>query len=121
MGLFDFFDARKGIARWAARFFEAERKRSPHLDAAVIVQLALDARYRRPLHPKQQAIVDVRRAKAKSIHDLCRLVAEAELLHDLNFEGRLTPGAFENKLAAKTLSVIEAELSKLGFTSSRVG
>jgi len=116
MGLFDFLDSRKSVARWAAKLFTQFRRRNPHLSTQDIIDLGLQSRYY-VIGPKphQAAILYEQRKNATDIFSFCHLIAEVELLSHLNAYDRVMLRLGGENIVQHTFNVMDNELIKLGF------
>lgn len=112
MGLFDFFDSRKSLARWAAECFRSVREKNPNASDAEIIELAIRSRYAigSSLSDSQKEILQEHLHEAVDIHSLCEVIARAELLDHLANEDWKYGG-----IADRALDVISKELVRLGF------
>jgi len=112
MRLFDFFDSRKSLARWAAKCFIAVRKKKPNATDAEIIELAIRSRYAAgpALSDSQKEILQEYIHEAVDIHSLCEVIARVELLDHLEPEDWKYGG-----IADRALDVISKELERLGF------
>jgi hypothetical protein len=116
MGLFDFFDSRIGVARWAVKWFREARRRYPAVSDEQVIELALQVRYcAYRLKPEQQVILREKRHMATDIYGLCHLIAEIELLSHLDDVDREWLQMSGEPIVAHTYSVIDRELKRLGY------
>lgn len=116
MGLLDFLDSRKSLAKCMAKTFTHAHKNNPQLSDQDIIALAIHARYLAiGLKPHQDEILRARRQEATDIFSLCHLIAEVELLSHLNDYDRITLQMGGENIVRHTLNVIDNELIRLGF------
>ena len=120
MGLFDFLDSRKIVAKWAAKLFTQARRTNPQLSTQDIIEFALHSRYS-VIGPKphQAAILYEQRKNATDIFSFCHLIAEVELLSHLNAYDRITMQLGGENIIQHTYRVMDDELIKLGFQQPR--
>ena len=118
MGLFDFFDSRKSVARWAAKCFRKVNAQNPNSTDAEIIELALRSRYAvgPRLSAPQQKILLENRASAVDIFTLCYLIADTELLDHLSVHDKATMTWKGLNVVQHTYKVIDGELERLGFS-----
>ncbi len=112
MGLLDFLDSRKSLAKWAATLFTAARENNPNISDAEIIKIAIKNRYDHgpSLSIRQKEILLENLPDAVDIHSLCAAIARAELLDHLDAADWKYGG-----IAHSSLAVISKELERLGF------
>jgi hypothetical protein len=117
MGLLDFFDSRKSLARWAAKCFRAVREKNPNASDAEIIERAIRSRYATgpSLTNSQKKILQDQWNEAVDIHSLCHVIAEVELLDHLSYSDRKDMKMKSENIVEHTYNVISEELERLGF------
>jgi hypothetical protein len=122
MGLFDFFDSRKSLARWAAKCFRTVREKNPNASDAEIIELAIRSRYATgpSLSNSQKKILQDHRNEAVDIHSLCHVIAEVELLNHLSYSDRRDMTMKSENIVEHTYNVISEELERLGFPKKQI-
>ena len=120
MGLLDFLDSRRGIARWADKWFRTIKSQQSGASDHDIAQLSLAYRYRTFASDALRVYIAQRAEEVKDIYDLCHLIADAECHHLLDsFEQlQLLMSHDESHPVRKTYRIIDDELAKLGYRKS---
>ena len=117
MGFFDFLDARRGIARWADKWFRTLKAKDPSSSNLEIARMSLSLRYQSLANDMTKIYVSQRVEDVSDIFDLCYLVADAECHRLLSPGGRLELMLPEHRDHAYNQSyrIIDEELTKLGY------
>lgn len=117
MGLLDFLDARRGIARWAGKWFKHFKAEQTDVSDQAIAQISLGFRYRSFASDALRVYIAQRADQVHTIHDLCYLIAEAECLSLINPLEKFNQMHDQNSPLQRTYRTIDSELAKLGYRS----
>lgn len=117
MGLLDFLDSRRGVARWADKWFKAIKSQQTGASDHDIAQLSLAYRYRSFASDALRVYIAQRADSVHNIYDLCHLIADAENhnLLDAFEQLQLHISKDESHPVRQTYRIIDDELAKLGY------